>query len=539
MQFFYSFIVIYTHKVDFCIVKKLSITVLSFLFWLNAFPQSSSDCVGALPFCSATGEGEATVSPGDGDVLNETALACVDNEGYSTWYTFTPTSDGIFNFVLTPVNENDDYDWALFDITNHSCEDVPTDPSLLVSCNSWGAFGVNGPTGISSDSGGVGNQNGPGTTNGPPFNGDLNVFEGNTYVLMVSNWSESTEGFNIDVSGSTATGIYANNSITNFSSNEICLGENSELDITFNGDPLGPITYQWYPPELFNNATVEDPVFTNPLTQSTEITVIINNGPCVYTRTREISVASIEYNKENLFQNLCVGEQLNLEIEFSGVESAKGLEFSWSPTNLLDNANSEIPKTVQLFDTTTFYFDLINGPCMTSDSITVYIHNDTVKADFDFELDDNLSTIPIEANFFKNSIGDSTWLWDFDDNTTSTEENPYQHEFPGYDKYDVMLIAISPSTFCVDTVIKTIQYPEVEYPNIITPNNDGINDVLWIRGLIIGTSLRVYNRWGKLIFKAENYLHDWKGESLNDGIYFVEYINPEGEAKKGWIQVLR
>lgn len=520
-------------------IVKIFFIIISFIFIKDVNAQSTSDCEGALPFCTATGEGEPTVSPGEGNVINETALACVDNEGYSTWYTFTPTSDGIFNFILNPVDQGDDYDWALFDITGHTCSDIPNDASLLVSCNSWGDFGSNGPTGISSTAGGIGNSNGPGTTNGPPFNEDLDVFSGNTYVLMVSNWSESTEGFNIDVSSSTATGVYTNSSIQNLNNDEICLGESSTIDINFIGDPLGPITYQWEPPELFVDPNVEDPSLISPIEGTTDISVFINNGPCAYSKSAKIRVGSIEYEKENLVQNLCVGEQLKLGIDFTGIVLPSGLKYNWYPENLLNNSNLAEPTTIQLYDTTTFYFDIENGPCFASDSLIVFIHNDTVMADFEYFKNDNESTIPIEADFTKLSIGDSTWLWSFGDSTTSTEENPYQHEFPGYDTYEVQLVVKSASTFCVDTAIKIIQYPDIVYPNIVTPNEDGNNDKFWIKGLIIGTSLKVYNRWGKLVFEQDNYMHEWRGGDLSDGLYFVEFVNPKNELKKGWLQILK
>jgi len=52
--------------------------------------------------------------------------------------------------------------------------------------------------------GGVGNSNGPGDTNGPPFNGDINALAGETYVLMVSDWSSTPDGYTLDFSASTA-----------------------------------------------------------------------------------------------------------------------------------------------------------------------------------------------------------------------------------------------------------------------------------------------------------------------------------------------
>jgi len=53
-------------------------------------------------------------------------------------------------------------------------------------------------------------------------------------------------------------------------------------------------------------------------------------------------------------------------------------------------------------------------------------------------------------------------------------------------------------------------------PNVITPNDDGINDVF-----MVGEHLSVYNRWGQLIFKG---MEGWDGKKKNEkvspGTYF-------------------
>ncbi|MHA8050405.1 Ig-like domain-containing protein, partial [Aquirufa sp. ROCK-SH2] len=67
----------------------------------------------------------------------------------------------------------------------------------------------------------------------------------------------------------------------------------------------------------------------------------------------------------------------------------------------------------------------------------------------------------------------------------------------------------------------------------ISPNGDGINDVLIIPG-IMGTKNRItiYNRWGNIVFETENYQNNWGGETnkayellaedgkLPDGTYY-------------------
>lgn len=66
-------------------------------------------------------------------------------------------------------------------------------------------------------------------------------------------------------------------------------------------------------------------------------------------------------------------------------------------------------------------------------------------------------------------------------------------------------------------------------PNVITPNGDGLNDVLGLDivdpNLVTDYSLLVYNRWGTLIFESKYINHDWDGrmpdgKDAEEGVYF-------------------
>ncbi|MDV7393754.1 hypothetical protein RZS08_20420, partial [Arthrospira platensis SPKY1] len=104
---------------------------------------------------------------------------------------------GNFGFLITPNDPNDDYDWSLFNITTASCEDIYDDPSLVVSCNAAGGGTCNGNTGATgatsyNNQGGGCGANPPSQNAGfSPFNALIPVTFGNTYALMVSNWTGS------------------------------------------------------------------------------------------------------------------------------------------------------------------------------------------------------------------------------------------------------------------------------------------------------------------------------------------------------------
>jgi gliding motility-associated-like protein len=90
------------------------------------------------------------------------------------------------------------------------------------------------------------------------------------------------------------------------------------------------------------------------------------------------------------------------------------------------------------------------------------------------------------------------------------------------------------SVFCPSFCSTAVAEIEVEVekdcrpPNIITPNEDGINDSFIIPCLFgesfPGNKLVIFNEWGNEVFSASNYNNDWKGlyngSPLPGGTYF-------------------
>jgi gliding motility-associated-like protein len=195
-------------------ILQAAIAILLLPFISFAQVPTSADCLGALPVCQ-----EVIVEPNpgtnDGNYNNEinTTNSCVSGEDNSIWYTFTANANGFLNFVITPDDPDDDYDWALFDITGAECGDIFSNPDLEVSCNAAGGAGCHGPTGATGAT--TYSVQGAGCGTDPPsaavgfstFNDQVPMQAGNTYVLMVSNWTGSPNGYTIDFSNSTDIGI--------------------------------------------------------------------------------------------------------------------------------------------------------------------------------------------------------------------------------------------------------------------------------------------------------------------------------------------
>ena len=91
-----------------------------------------------------------------------------------------------------------------------------------------------------------------------------------------------------------------------------------------------------------------------------------------------------------------------------------------------------------------------------------------------------------------------------------------------------------------------IHVRDILAPKVITPNNDGVNDILVFPGIEMqpGSKLIIYNRWGVEVFRDANYQNDWNGKDQNgrdmipDTYYYVLEL-PSLRMIKSFIEIRR
>ena len=85
---------------------------------------------------------------------------------------------------------------------------------------------------------------------------------------------------------------------------------------------------------------------------------------------------------------------------------------------------------------------------------------------------------------------------------------------------------------------------ELIIPNVISPNDDGTNDIFVIENLPVNSELIIINRWGNLVFSSENYQNNWDGKDhagkeLVDGIYTYKLKTQQGKTRHGFLHLVR
>ena len=164
----------------------------------KAYPVCGTSVFHQNSVANCTGPDVATVGCGQGVTSSS-----------SFWYKFTCYQTGTLGFLLSGISGSDDYDWVLFDITGHNPTDVFSNSSLQISLN---IYGVSPPSADFPDSptgckpGATGSVHCAGSAPGnSPFNAMPTIIVGHDYLLMVTNYSQSTAGYDLTFTGGSAS----------------------------------------------------------------------------------------------------------------------------------------------------------------------------------------------------------------------------------------------------------------------------------------------------------------------------------------------
>ncbi len=205
-----------------------------------------------------------------------------------------------------------------------------------------------------------------------------------------------------------------------------------------------------------------------------------------------------------------------------------------------------------------YYFTVTDNVCTASDSVFVDLLDPPIAS---FSVTPLSGCAPMEVSITNTSQNGTNYLWSLGDGTTNTtaDLSGFTHIFTdttSNQAYVIQLI-VQQGPFCSDTAVIGVitsvcgcmnpaadNYnpnatvddgscifpdPIITAPNVITPNNDGLNDTFILEWMNL-TSLRlvILNRWGNTIYDVTsadllNMTPSWDGGNATDGVYFYRY----------------
>ncbi len=169
-----------------------------------------------------------------------------------------------------------------------------------------------------------------------------------------------------------------------------------------------------------------------------------------------------------------------------------------------------------------------------------------------FDVSKNPAPINFDIDFKSTSQGASSYSWNMGDGLGFYQSQNLTYQYPDEGEYVVTLL-VNGEGGCVDSASTTVTIEGFlvlppRLPNTFSPNDDGLNDVYFVRGgPFIELDFRVYDAWGSEIFKTTDQSVGWDGTEggkqspVGVYVYTVKATNLNGEQYdySGRINLLR
>jgi gliding motility-associated-like protein len=315
---------------------------------------------------------------------------------------------------------------------------------------------------------------------------------------------------------------------------EICIGQSTALTAE------GGVSYAWTPLVGINNPNSANPTVAPAQTTTYVVTVTDANG-CTANGSVTVNVFNVTASAIP-GNSLCIGD--SVQIVASG-----GTAFSWEPSDGLSSPNAQSTFASPIDNTTYTVTATAAAGCEVSADVTLTVLPAPAAA---FEGEFIPTCDGVRATFINSTLDADSYAWDFSVAPFSSDMlNPIIY-FPNGQGPTVTLTASLSSTGCDNSL--TIDYSgqtftndsvEIVWSNVITPNGDGLNDCFkpgFIGEFSDCYELKVYNRWGALLFESIGTGNCWDGRTKAGNLvpegtyYYIAKVLEEERA--GWMQVV-
>lgn len=260
-------------------------------------------------------------------------------------------------------------------------------------------------------------------------------------------------------------------------------------------------------------------------------------------------IPKISYTNSSL---PCLGQPFT-SYNLSGISTNENINYNWSIDAISTTSNTDFTETFQTAGIKTLNLTATTDfGCSSDSSFTIEVHpipNPPIL----------LATTPIcpgdNITFTANAEANSTIQWSGPNNFSSQEfliTMPFNiSDLGNYSAFITSQYGCPSTSASVGTnIINIYTFDDFEFPNVITANNDGINDVLDINGYFKTCdeyTLSIFNRWGNLVFEQTKSSTKFKGDTadskeLIEGVYFykmdIDAIDGK-KTKSGYLHIIK
>ncbi|MBP8192061.1 MAG: PKD domain-containing protein [Chitinophagales bacterium] len=284
----------------------------------------------------------------------------------------------------------------------------------------------------------------------------------------------------------------------------ICPGDSVELNES------GAAYYSWSPASTLSNASIPNPI-AHPLVTTQYTVIAYDTAICPIYDTISVVVKNTLSGGALKDDTICVGDSVQLRA-FSETSATQSTLYSWLPNTTISNPNDSVPFVFPT-TSTTYTVTINNGGSCAQQSYPVNITvfpNPTVTA---FA---NLTVVPGTAvNLTAISPNQVSYNW-IPNTNVACDTCPKTTAIINNNITYTVLVTDSnqcKATATIQFKVATICDSSLIYiPNAFTPNNDGQNDIFYVRSNILTSSyLMIYDRWGHKVFESTDINLGWDG----------------------------
>ncbi|MES2592524.1 MAG: PKD domain-containing protein [Bacteroidota bacterium] len=337
----------------------------------------------------------------------------------------------------------------------------------------------------------------------------------------------------------------------------ICDGDNATLSVSASGGNGSPYNYLWS-----NGATTLSQVVTPSVASSPVSYIVTVNDGCSQP-VSDTTVVIVQASPTGSFTSSTISGCEPLTVSFNAVSGNAGATYTWSFGDGALGAGSTVSHTYLTDNVYTATLTITSAAGCTSAVGNTSVITVNPLPDAAFSADPNpVSSLNPIVNFTDlSTITISSWLWNFNDSTSTSNismlQNP-MHVYSGIGIYNAQLI-VTNQYGCRDTAYNEIIVgAEIIFPNAFTPNSDGPSGGAYdINNLdnniffpytsgVIDFEIQIFNRWGELIFESFDIKKGWDGyyrsKLCQEGVYIwkarVKLINGKTYNKTGDVTLL-
>ena len=349
----------------------------------------------------------------------------------------------------------------------------------------------------------------------------------------------------------------------------LCLGSTATFSVSASGSNL---SYQWRKGvvNLVDGGNISGTNLSTLTINPSTLLDVTTNYNVIVSGTCPVALTSVDValmlttapiiSAQPTDQTLCLGSTATFSVSASG----SNLSYQWrkGTVNLVDGGNISgtnlstltiDPST--LLDVAANYNVIVSGTCpvaltsMDAALTLISIPNAEVSSDSIICFGDDLQ---LNAGFIENA----NYSWTGPNDFVSNFQNPIIQDAglvqAGQYQLIVTVQNCSTEVYFLDITVLDCDTVDFFIPEGFSPNNDGVNDVFFIRGIeaFPENDFTIFNRWGDRLFDQHAYNNIWDGTSqfgitigselLPVGTYFyILQLNDGSNAIKGTIYLNR